>query len=65
MADRLKLYLFSDQTYNIQPQLQELLQHRDNLILEAFLKKTYNVVRMKIYKTSSRHQGRSPLIHFH
>lgn len=50
MADRLKLYLFGDQTYDIQPRLKELLQHRDNPILEAFLEKTYDAVRVEIYK---------------
>lgn len=50
MADRLKLYLFGDQTYDIQPRLKELLQHRDNPILEALLEKTYNAVRVEIYK---------------
>ena len=50
MADRLKLYLFGDQTYDIQPRLKELLQHHDNPILEAFLEKTYDAVRVEIYK---------------
>lgn len=49
MTDHLKLYLFGDQTYDTQPRLKELLRHRDNPILEAFLEKTYDAIRVEIF----------------
>ena len=50
MADHLKLYLFGDQTYDIQPCLKDLLLHRQNPVLEDFLVKSYDAVRTEIYK---------------
>jgi hypothetical protein len=50
MADRLKLYLFGDQTFDVQPRLQELLHHRSNPILDDFLRKAYDVVRVELAK---------------
>ncbi|KAF2637343.1 ketoacyl-synt-domain-containing protein [Massarina eburnea CBS 473.64] len=50
MADHLKLYLFGDQTYDIQPHLKTLLKGRDNPILEAFVEKAYSAIRLEIYK---------------
>ena len=52
MANNLKLYLFGDQTYDVQPRLEELLQHRENPILDSFFEKTYNAVRVEISKLS-------------
>ena len=49
MVDHLKLYLFGDQTYDIQPHLRTLLQKRDNPVLEDFLVKSYDVVRAVIF----------------
>ncbi|KAL9056770.1 MAG: hypothetical protein Q9162_002741 [Coniocarpon cinnabarinum] len=49
MADDLKLYLFGDQTYDIQPYLKDLLRHRHNPVLEDFLAKAYDAVRAEIY----------------
>lgn len=50
MADNLKLYLFGDQTYDIQPHLEPLLSDRDNPVLDAFLEKAYDAVRAEIFK---------------
>lgn len=50
MAEHLKLYLFGDQTYDLQPHLHELLQNRSNPVLEDFLVKSYDAVRVEIYK---------------
>ena len=49
MADHLKLYLFGDQTLDIQPFLKHLIQHRHNPILEDFLVKAYDAIRAEIY----------------
>ena len=49
MADHPKLYLFGDQTYDLQPHLRDLLGDSDNPVLEAFLAKAYDVVRAEIY----------------
>lgn len=54
MADHLKLYLFGDQTHDIQPHLQELLRNRDNFILEEFLVRAYDAIRAEIYKLPFR-----------
>ncbi|KAF7551423.1 hypothetical protein G7Z17_g5015 [Cylindrodendrum hubeiense] len=50
MSDHLKLYVFGDQTYDIQPRLKDLLQSRDNPVLEDFLVKAYDAVRTEIFK---------------
>ncbi|KAI1506778.1 ketoacyl-synt-domain-containing protein, partial [Biscogniauxia marginata] len=50
MADQLKLYLFGDQTYDIRPGLKDLMRHRHNPILEDFLVKAYDAIRVEIYK---------------
>nr|ALQ32772.1 putative polyketide synthase [Fusarium babinda] len=50
MASHLKLYLFGDQTFEIQPHLQQLLQKRDNLFLHDFLNKSYNALRAELYR---------------
>ncbi|OBT51641.1 Type I Iterative Polyketide synthase (PKS) [Pseudogymnoascus sp. 24MN13] len=62
MAGLLKLYLFGDQTYDIQPHLRDLLQHRDNPVLEDFLVKAYDAVRAEIYKLP--HQAREDVPRF-
>lgn len=49
MASHLKLYLFGDQTYDLQPHVQELLQSRSNPVLEDFLVRSYDAVRVEIY----------------
>ncbi|KAJ5952040.1 Acyl transferase/acyl hydrolase/lysophospholipase [Penicillium vulpinum] len=50
MADHLKLYLFGDQTYDLQAHLRDLLQKRHNPVLDHFLVKSYDAVRAEIYK---------------
>lgn len=53
MVDQLKLYLFGDQTYDIQPHLKDLLRYRHNPILENFLIKAYDAIRIEIYRLPS------------
>ncbi|RYP79317.1 hypothetical protein DL770_006722 [Monosporascus sp. CRB-9-2] len=50
MADQLKLYLFGDQTYDIQSSLKDLARYRHNPVLEDFLLKAYDAIRTEIYK---------------
>lgn len=49
MANQMTLYLFGDQTYDIEPHMKDLLRHRKNPLLEDFLVKSYNAVRREIY----------------
>ena len=49
MAGHLNLYLFGDQTYDIQPSLKDLLRYRHNPVLEDFFVKAYNAIRTEIY----------------
>ena len=49
MTGQLKLYLFGDQTYDIQPYLKDLIQYRHNPVLDDFLVKAYNAIRTEIY----------------
>ncbi|KAI5855057.1 ketoacyl-synt-domain-containing protein [Durotheca rogersii] len=49
MAEQ-KLYLFGDQTYDVQPHLKELMRHRDNPVLEDFLTKAYDAIRRELYR---------------
>jgi hypothetical protein len=46
----MKLYLFGDQTFEVQPHLQHLLQKRDNLFLHEFLNQSYNALRAELFK---------------
>lgn len=62
MADHLNLYVFGDQTYDIKPYLKDLLQNRDNPVLEDFLVKAYDAVRTEIFKLP--HQVREDLPRF-
>ncbi|GKU19079.1 unnamed protein product [Fusarium langsethiae] len=50
MVPHLKLYLFGDQTFEIQPHLKTLFQKRDNLFLQDFLSKAYNAIRVELFK---------------
>ncbi|KJZ76404.1 hypothetical protein HIM_04133 [Hirsutella minnesotensis 3608] len=45
----MKLYLFGDQTFDIQPELKSLIRNRNNPILENFLTKAYEALRREIY----------------
>ena len=44
-----KLYLFGDQTYDVRQHLKDLLRYRTNPILEEFLVKAYDAIRMEIF----------------
>ncbi|KAK6706424.1 fusarubin cluster-polyketide synthase [Fusarium graminearum] len=50
MASHIKLYLFGDQTFEIQPHLKTLFQKRDNLFLQDFLNKAYYAIRVELFK---------------
>ncbi len=52
MGDKLELYVFGDQTFDIQPCLKNLIWYRTNPVLEDFLFKAYNAIRTEIYKLS-------------
>ncbi|KAH7139674.1 hypothetical protein B0J13DRAFT_66577 [Dactylonectria estremocensis] len=62
MSDNLKLYVFGDQTYDIQPHLKDLLQNRGNPVLEDFLVKAYDAIRAEIFKLP--HQVRDDVPRF-
>lgn len=49
MTGHLDLYIFGDQTYDFQPYLRDLIRSRNNPVLEEFLVKSYDAVRMEIY----------------
>ncbi|KAI4192426.1 MAG: hypothetical protein LQ346_004317 [Caloplaca aetnensis] len=49
MANPMTLYLFGDQTFDVKPHLADLIQHRDNPVLEDFLLKAYDAIRTEIY----------------
>lgn len=50
MTQDMKLYLFGDQTFDLQPHLKDLLQNRKNPVLEDFLTKAYNALRAEIHE---------------
>ncbi|KAK8055200.1 fusarubin cluster-polyketide synthase [Apiospora rasikravindrae] len=52
MTDDIKLYLFGDQTFNVQPHLRGLLQGTDNPAVHEFLVKSYEVLRVKLHRLS-------------
>ena len=61
MADQLKLYLFGDQTFVIQPHLQDLLNRKwDNLPLHDLLTKAYDAIRVELYKLPSQLRDELP-----
>lgn len=60
MTDSLKLYLFGDQTYHLQPHLKDLLRSRDNPVLEDFLVKAYDALRAELYKLAPRVRDELP-----
>lgn len=53
-SNELRLFLFGDQTFNAQLHLKNLLTHRGNPVLEDFLAKAYNEVRLGISKLSQQ-----------
>lgn len=44
----MELFIFGDQTLDVQPCLRGLAQHRHNPVLEDFFTKTYQVLRTEI-----------------
>ena len=60
MADQMKLYLFGDQTFDIQCGLKDLLKHKQNLILEDFFVKAYDKIRREIYSLPQEVQDDLP-----
>ncbi|KAF2724203.1 ketoacyl-synt-domain-containing protein [Polychaeton citri CBS 116435] len=50
MRGHMKLYLFGDQTFDIEPHLRGLLEAKDDLFLHAFLRNAYNSIRSEIYR---------------
>lgn len=60
MSKQLKLYLFGDQTVDIQSHLKSLLRHRNNPVLEDFLGKAYNSVRTEIFSLPSHVRDELP-----
>ncbi|KAK2800875.1 fusarubin cluster-polyketide synthase [Onygenales sp. PD_10] len=60
MAGHLKLYVFGDQTYDIQAGLNDLIRTRDNAVLEDFLVRAYNVVRSELYKLPQQVRNELP-----
>ncbi|KJZ70159.1 hypothetical protein HIM_10466 [Hirsutella minnesotensis 3608] len=48
MADHFKLYLFGDQTYDIQPRLKTLLLNKSNPVLDGFLSKALDAIQLEI-----------------
>lgn len=49
MAGTFKLYLFGDQTFDTRPHCKDLLAKRDNPVLEDFLVKSYEAIRLEIF----------------
>ena len=45
----MRLYLFGDQTYDVQPVLKDLLAYKHNPILKDFVVKAYDAIRTEIY----------------
>lgn len=49
MASQLQLFVFGDQTFDVQPHLADLIQYGQNPVLEDFLLKAYDAIRTEIY----------------
>lgn len=56
----MKLYLFGDQTFEIQPHLQNLAQKKSNLFLTDFLERIYNAIRLEFYKLPAQVRDELP-----
>ena len=51
MAERTRVFVFGDQTYDFVPRLRELLCSRDNPLLTAFLEQSHYVIRAEMNQT--------------
>ncbi|KAK4235627.1 ketoacyl-synt-domain-containing protein [Achaetomium macrosporum] len=62
MADQghLTLYLFGDQTFDVQPHLRDLMRHRHNPVLENFLAKALDAIRAELYTLPREMHERLP-----
>ena len=60
MVDHLSLYLFGDQTYDVQPSFKDLIQYRHNPVLEDFLAKAYDAIRTEIFDLPSEVRNSLP-----
>ncbi|USP77767.1 hypothetical protein yc1106_05041 [Curvularia clavata] len=49
MAENLNIFLFGDQTFDVEPHFSGLLEARDNLFLYTLLRGAYNAIRTEIY----------------
>jgi hypothetical protein len=49
MAGQMKLYLFGDQTFDVEQHFPSLLDAKDDLFLHTFLRGAYNAIRTEIY----------------
>ncbi|KAK8079429.1 hypothetical protein PG997_007247 [Apiospora hydei] len=54
------LYLFGDQTFDVEPHIGVLLQEKDDLFLQTFLRGSYNAIRLEIYKLPPAVRGTLP-----
>lgn len=50
MTSQRKLYLFGDQTFDVIPHLKDLVSQRSNPLVEDFLGKAYDALRIEIYQ---------------
>ncbi|RDW64444.1 Male sterility, NAD-binding [Aspergillus mulundensis] len=50
MTNELKVYLFGDETFPLQPGLRTLLHHRSNIVLDDFLVRAYDAIRVLLYE---------------
>ena len=60
MMDQMNLYLFGDQTFDIQPHLKDLVWYKTNPILEDFLLKAYNAIRTELYQLPRETRDKLP-----
>ena len=49
MIRHVRLYLCGDQTFDVQPHLKDLLHYRHNPVLEDFVTKAYDAIRIELY----------------
>lgn len=55
-----KLYLFGDQTYDVQQHMGKLLQLRNNALVNGFLEMGYGAIREEIYRLPTQTRNQLP-----
>ncbi|KAI0877844.1 polyketide synthase [Hypoxylon argillaceum] len=55
-----KLYLFGDQTYDVQQHIGKLLQLRNNALVNGFLEMGYGAIREEIYRLPTQTRNQLP-----